>query len=62
MCPNLADPANGAVNVSGRSSGDIATYVCIRGFELVGAATLVCRLDGMWNADPPVCRRELSHK
>ena len=62
MCPNLVDPANGAVNVSGRNPGDTATYVCISGFELVGADTLICGTDGMWSPDPPVCTRELSHK
>ena len=60
MCPNLADSANGAVNVSGRSPGDIVTYTCISGFELVGADTLTCVSDGKWGPDPPVCKRELS--
>ena len=62
MCPNLENPTNGAVMVSGMNPGDTATYTCISGYELVGAATLVCGLDGMWSPDPPVCRRELSHK
>ena len=62
MCPNLANPANGAVTVSGRNPGDIATYTCNSGFELVGADTLTCGSDGMWSPDPPVCTRELSHK
>ena len=62
MCPNLANPANGAVMVSGMNPGDTATYICISGFELVGANIIICGSDGMWGPDPPVCRRELSHK
>ena len=60
ICPNLVDHANGAVNVNGMNPGDTATYVCISGFELVGADTLTCGSDGMWSPDPPVCRCELS--
>ena len=60
-CPNLADPANGAVMVEGMNPGDTATYTCNSGFELVGADTLTCGSDGMWSPDLPVCTRELSH-
>ena len=61
-CPDLENPANGAVMVNGMNPGDTAHYTCISGYELVGADTLTCGSDGMWSPDPPVCRRELSHK
>ena len=61
-CPDLENPANGAVMVNGMNPGDTATYTCISGYELVGADTLTCGSDGMWSPEPPVCRRELSHK
>ena len=60
-CPNLENPANGAVMVNGMNPGDTAPYTCISGYELVGADTLTCGSDGMWSPEPPVCRRELSH-
>ena len=62
MCPDLENPANGAVMVNGVNPGDTATYTCISGYELVGADTLTCGTDGMWSPEPPVCTRELSHK
>ena len=61
-CPDLENPANGAVTVNGMNPGDTATYTCISGYELVGADTLTCGSDGMWSPEPPMCRRELSHK
>ena len=60
-CPDLDNPANGAVMVEGMNPGDTATYTCISDFELVGADTLTCGTDGMWSPELPVCRRELSH-
>ena len=61
-CPDLENPANGAVTVNGMNPGDTATYTCISGYELEGADTLTCGSDGMWSPEPPVCTRELSHK
>ena len=61
-CPDLENPANGAVTVNGMNPGDTATYTCNSGYELEGAETLTCGSDGMWSPDPPVCTRELSHK
>ena len=58
LCPNLENPANGAVMMNGVSPEDTANYSCDTGFDLVGAATLTCRDGGMWSPDPPVCRRE----
>ena len=56
QCPTLANPANGAVIVSGLSVGDTASYTCIFGFELVGNVTVTCRDGGQWSSHPPVCQ------
>ena len=61
-CPDLENPANGAVTGNGMNPGDTATYTCISGYELVGADTLTCGSDRIWSPEPPVCTRELSHK
>ena len=58
MCPNLTAPDNGQVVVNGMSPGDTATYSCNTGFELEGVDTVTCEDDGVWSAEPPVCRGE----
>ena len=56
------DPANGAVEVSGSTPGSTAVYTCNEGFHLVGRQTIVCSLDWLWGAEPPICIREaLTH-
>ena len=54
-------PENGEVVVNGMTPGDTAMYSCDMGFELVGDDTVTCGDDGVWSAEPPVCRREFSH-
>ena len=44
------------MSLSGTSIGDIATYVCDSGFELVGISVLACQNDGLWDNPPPVCQ------
>ena len=61
-CPDLSDPANGAVTVNGQSVGDTADYSCNDGFELVGAMTVTCESDGEWSDDPSVCRRKQTYR
>ena len=52
------------VTVNGSSIGDMATYTCDAGFELIGNATTICTLADMDSAEfqlaPPSCRREYS--
>ena len=55
LCPDLDDPSNGTVSLSGASVGDTATYVCNSGFMLVGVSVLTCKDDGTWTSPPPVC-------
>ena len=59
QCPVLMDPANGTVVLSGRSSGDTATYSCDSAdFDLVGTAVRTCGDDGMWSGEAPMCIRK----
>ena len=50
------------VTFSGNSVGDMATYTCDSGFELMGNATTTCTLVDMDSAQfqlaPPSCMRE----
>ena len=56
LCPDLSDPANGTVMMTGNSVGDTATYTCNEGFELDGVMMVTCQDDGMWDNPPPTCR------
>ena len=56
LCPDLTDPANGAVMMMGNSVGDMATYTCNDGFELDGVMMVTCQSDGQWDNPPPICR------
>ncbi len=50
------------VTFNGRSIGDVATYTCNSGFELIGNAITTCTLVNMDSAEfqpaPPFCRRK----
>ena len=54
-CPQLQDPANGAVSQPNNVTGTIATYTCDPGFVLVGSETQMCMTDGTWSGQPPTC-------
>ena len=58
LCPDLSNPANGMVTITGNSAGDTGSYVCDPGYELIGPMTLTCTDDGTWSDEPPVCRRK----
>ena len=60
LCPDLSDPANGAVTQFGNRAGDNSTFVCDEGYELDGAPVLNCQDDGTWDNPPPTCKRESS--
>ena len=52
----MANPANGMVTISGNLVGDIATYTCDQGYQLVGAEALTClSIGAQWSDSPPVC-------
>jgi len=50
------------VTFNGNSVGDVATYTCNVGFELIGNGTTTCALVDRDSAEfqpaPPSCRRE----
>ena len=49
---NLSIP-NGNVKFS--EDGTSVTYHCADNFKLVGSASAVCELDGIWSSPPPKC-------
>ena len=62
LCDDPVDIENGTVTFNGILVGDMATYNCDSGFELIGDATTTCTLVDMDSAEfqpaPPFCRRE----
>ena len=63
LCPDPTSPANGNVDVAGFSTGDIATYTCDDGFELIGNDTFTCTPAQDGNSasflpSPPECHRK----
>ena len=43
------------VMMTGKLEGNISTFICNPGYELVGNETLTCQDDGQWSPLPPVC-------
>ena len=62
LCDDPVDIENGTVTFNDILVGDMATYICNSGFELIGDATTTCTLVDMDSAEfqpaPPFCRRE----
>ena len=57
-CGALPDPANGQVNdTAGTTLGQIATYSCSTGYNLVGNSTRMCQATGVWSGSAPTCER-----
>ncbi|KAI8514006.1 hypothetical protein Bbelb_083300 [Branchiostoma belcheri] len=54
LCPPVEVPANGAVQVSGRQTGDRARFTCAPGYEMKGPQSILCQ-DGVWDGDKPTC-------
>ena len=64
LCPNPPALANAMMTFTGNSVGDIATYTCNVGFELIGDTTTICTAAADGNSaafpavPPPMCSRE----
>ncbi|XP_063369637.1 uncharacterized protein LOC134657962 [Cydia amplana] len=58
-CPELEQPENGKVAVTGRFFGDKAVYTCTHGFHVVGLASRSCQADGSWAGMPPACKKNI---
>ena len=55
-CGTLTDPANGWVTLTvGTSLGQVATYNCNTGYNLVGDSTRTCQAEGNWSGSAPTC-------
>jgi CUB/sushi domain-containing protein len=57
QCPNLTDPQNGTVTLSGNMPGDTACYTCMTGFQ----PTTTCRIclsSGEWSGQDITCQSE----
>jgi len=50
--PKLLD---GTVCYDGTGYNMSVEYKCDEGFSLIGSSTRVCRSDGMWSGEEPVC-------
>ena len=57
-CPDLDDPKDGSVDVSGVLPGDKAKYRCDYGFRLDGEHTRTCQYNGVWTGEAPTCKRK----
>ena len=55
VCPVLMNPANGQVNVIGRTMGSQAVYDCDEGFAESGLIVRVCGPDGRWSGGDTEC-------
>lgn len=51
-CPELTQPELGAVIMSGREFGGLATYSCPHGYNVVGLQSRLCR-NGHWTGVEP---------
>ena len=57
-CVILSNPANGRVRQNGVLVGSQATYICDRGFTLVGSSGRICQANGQWSGEAPICKGE----
>ena len=52
----MTDPANGRVDhTAGTTVGQIATYSCNTGYNLVGDRNRACQAAGDWSGNEPTC-------
>ena len=63
LCSDPVGIDNGMVTITGNSVGDIATYTCDSGFELIGDMIMTCAQVDVNSAafqlqELPSCRRE----
>lgn len=58
-CPQLEDPANGQVSITGTVVNSTATYTCNQGYVVTRGATRQCLESGQWSGQAPTCNRKL---
>ena len=54
-CGTLTNPANGQVSYNAGMFGQIATYSCDLGYNLVGDSNRTCQATGVWSGSTPTC-------
>ncbi|XP_078585766.1 sushi, von Willebrand factor type A, EGF and pentraxin domain-containing protein 1-like [Branchiostoma floridae x Branchiostoma japonicum] len=55
-CPELQPPPNG--NITGTNLfGDVVTFTCAAGYELIGSDTRTCQGNAQWSGNQPSCSR-----
>ena len=55
-CGTLTNPTNGQVSHTGGTTfGQIATYSCSTGYNLVGGSNRTCQATGVWLGSAPTC-------
>lgn len=57
QCPDLGDPANGTVVLSGRTPGSSACYACVMGFQ-PSVMCRTCLASGEWSGTEVTCESE----
>ena len=56
-CPSLTNITNGMVEtLHGLSTGQIATYTCNPGYDIIGDLTRTCQENGSWSGSEPFCQ------
>ena len=55
MCPALLNPRGGFVISTARAVGSVATYMCDRGFNLIGNVARTCQGNFSWSGEEPHC-------
>ncbi|XP_078581988.1 E-selectin-like [Branchiostoma floridae x Branchiostoma japonicum] len=55
QCPSLTHPLNGDVSTGSNNLGDVATFTCHSGYDIVGGSTRTCQTDLSWSGSSPTC-------
>ena len=61
-CVALTNLANGQVGSTGTTFGQIATYSCNTGYNLVGNNTRMCQATGVWSGSAPTCQGMVANR
>ena len=61
MCPQLQEPVDGFLRITGLAVGAETVYFCDSGFQRNGLLRRECLPTGNWSGSETVCDRELHH-
>ena len=61
MCPQLQEPVDGFLRITGLAVGAETVYFCDSGFQRNGLLRRECLPTGNWSGSETVCDRELNH-